>query len=130
MEDTVSLSVGLLGTESGRSQLIRDSKAVVSEMIRDRIGGILLLERTGRIFLPVLRALYKKHGVPFPVWKSFDPGLNPFGHELERNKPLSAIARDFSGVGNIGVFDEYMVSGIRLKNTATYLSNALGHPVK
>jgi hypothetical protein len=28
------------------------------------------------------------------------------------------------------VFDEYMVSGIRLKNTATHLSNTLGQPVK
>jgi len=99
-------------------------------MIRDQVGGILLLERTGRVFLPVLQALYKKHNLPFPAWKSFDPWLNPFGHTLEWNEILESIAKGFSGVGKIAVFDEYMVSGIRLKNTATHLSNTLGQAVK
>lgn len=130
MDDTISMRVSLLWSKVGRYRLIRDSHAVVCEMIQDRVGGILLLERTGRVFLPVLQALYKKHGLPFPVWKSFDPGLNPFGHTLEWNETLESIAKDFSGKGKIAVFDEYMVSGIRLKNTAAHLSNALGHPVK
>jgi hypothetical protein len=130
MEDRIALKTALLGTMVGRYRLVRDSDRVVREMIRDRVAGILLLERTGRVFLPILRALYRKHGVAFPLWRSFDPGPNPFGHPLDRSRELKRIQAAFEGIGNVGVFDEYMVSGIRIKNTVTHLAKSLGRPVR
>lgn len=129
MVDRVHMNVPLFHTSIGKYHLIQDCHTVVSEMIQDRVEGILLLERTGRIFLPILRAIYRKKGLPFPIWRTFDPGPNPYGHSLENNQNLELIRKNFEKIGKIGVFDEYMVSGIRLKNTVLQLSKELQHPV-
>ena len=42
---------------------------------------------------------------------------------------MESLRKSFIGKGNIGVFDEYMVSGIRLKNTVVALRQILDHPV-
>ena len=58
--EKVSNNTELLGSRKGRKQLRKDINATISEMVKDQVEGILLLERTGRLFLPLLRKAYRQ----------------------------------------------------------------------